>query len=179
MGCRPRHNPPTLLLLLAVLHHAGAIEVDLVVAPGMLRLRLFVITVAQRILPGGAHLIFRALREARRCKGGNREPQRQRRSPVCIPTDHHRSPSNAPHEPRQRTRADIVGRNGSASMQACRSQGAGTFTKPSCHGSNPWNICADHKCGHRNFASGRSAGFAFGAPPPRSIVSTSACSQVM
>jgi hypothetical protein len=48
-----------------------------------------------------------------------------------------------------------------------RPQRAGTFTKPSCHARNPWNVCADRKCGHRNFASGRSAGFAFGAPPPR------------
>jgi hypothetical protein len=38
----------------------------------------------------------------------------------CVPTDHHRSPSNAPDEPRQRTRAQIVGR---MALQRCKPAG--------------------------------------------------------
>src|SRR5262249_6500919 len=102
-GTEPRseHDQTAALFLLALITHAGAVALDLVVRPGMLRqLAGLGVAVAQRILPRPALLILAALREARRCPGGNREPQRQRRSPVLVPTDHHRSPSNAPHEPR-------------------------------------------------------------------------------
>src|SRR5262249_21686246 len=50
------------------------------------------VALAQRLLPRAAHTglaAFAALREARRCQSGNREPQRQRGSPVLVPTDHH------------------------------------------------------------------------------------------
>src|SRR5215831_16783185 len=135
-----RERKTAALFLLALVAHAGAVDLDLVVRPGMLRqLSGLGVAVAQRILPRAAHLILAALREARRCQGGNREPQRQRRSPVHVPTDHHRSPSNAPHEPKQRTQAEIVGCNGAAALQACRPQRAGTFTKSSSPVRDAWN----------------------------------------
>src|SRR5262249_34564187 len=77
---------PAPLFLLALVAHAGAVHLDLVVRPGMLRqLAGLGVAVAQRIFPRAAHLILGALRQARRCKGGQREPQRQRRSLVCVP----------------------------------------------------------------------------------------------
>src|SRR5215510_9231337 len=74
------------LFLLAALHHAGAVVVVLLDAPGGLaHFSGLAVALADRLLPRAAHTglaAVAALREARRCKGGNREPQRQRRSPV-------------------------------------------------------------------------------------------------
>src|SRR5262249_23186292 len=81
------------LFLLAALHHAGAVVVVLLDAPGGLaHFSGLAVALAQRLLPRAAHTglaAFAALREARRCQSGNREPQRQRGSPVLVPTDHH------------------------------------------------------------------------------------------
>jgi hypothetical protein len=84
------------LFLLAVISHAGAIRVDLVVAPGMFDIfpRLNAALVNRR-RPRGAHAglaAFAALREARRRHGRRRKPQGQRRSHISFQSDHDRSP---------------------------------------------------------------------------------------
>src|SRR5262249_50452685 len=64
------------LLLLAMFGHAGPIRVDLDVGPGMLGVLLGrEITLAQGLLPRGAHVILAALREARRRQDGKASPR--------------------------------------------------------------------------------------------------------
>ena len=106
-----------LLLLLAVLHHAGAVFVNLMVSPGVLAHLLSLgVAFLQRIFPRAAHLILRALRKARRCQGGNRNPQGKRRSHVFVHTDHDTLLSR----PTNRDNARSVG---AAALHRCKPAG--------------------------------------------------------
>jgi hypothetical protein len=141
------------LFLLAALHHAGAVFVQLLDTPGGLaHFPGLAAAVAQGPLPLAAHLTLCALREARRRQGGNGKPRRQSRRDVSVPTDHgsvsFQFLTGFPRTRHQRTLREIVEPSDIAYPQICRPLAAGTIAKLSCPDrsremqAGPWSAAA-------------------------------------
>jgi hypothetical protein len=91
VGPRPRRAT---LLLRVVLHHAGAVVLDLVSTPDVLaHFPGLDVALAQPLLPPAARVVLGALRETRRCQRGNRKPEGRRRSHGSRPHRRRRLPT--------------------------------------------------------------------------------------
>jgi hypothetical protein len=104
----------------------------LVIAPRVLRhFPGLSVAVAQRLLARAAHLILGALRKARRCQGGHRKPESERRSRVFVHTNHDRLPLNSPTRRQQCTPSQMVG---CAALHSCN-PACGNSREPlqNCH----------------------------------------------